>query len=145
MIVIECLKGIVKNKKYFSMIKSINVFGKKLSSCCKNPMTGFFRNGCCDTSMEDQGVHTVCILATEEFLAFSQSVGNDLSTPLPRFGFFGIKPGDKWCLCALRWLEAYKANMAPPVILESTHYKTLEYVSIEQLQQHAIQLDQKKD
>jgi len=93
---------------------SINVFGKELEICCEDPETGFFRNGMCDTCKEDQGVHTVCILATEEFLIFSQSVGNDLSTPHPEFEFPGLKPGDRWCLCALRWQEAYDQGKAPP-------------------------------
>ena len=117
---------------------SINVFGKELEMCCENPETGFFRNGMCDTCREDQGVHTVCILATEEFLIFSKSVGNDLSTPHPEFDFPGLKPGDRWCLCALRWQEAYEQGKAPPVFLESTHEKTLELVDFNLLQQYAV-------
>ena len=117
---------------------SINVFGKELEMCCKNPETGFFRNGMCDTCREDQGVHTVCILATEEFLKFSKSVGNDLSTPHPEFEFPGLKPGDRWCLCALRWQEAYEAGKAPPVYLESTHENTLKLVDFNLLQQYAV-------
>ena len=117
---------------------SINVFGKELEMCCEDPETGFFRNGMCDTCREDQGVHTVCILATEEFLKFSKSAGNDLSTPQPEFEFPGLKPGDRWCLCALRWQEAYDQGKAPPVFLESTHEKTLELVDFNLLQQYAV-------
>ena len=117
---------------------SINVFGKELEICCDDPETGFFRNGMCDTCKEDQGVHTVCILATEEFLIFSQSVGNDLSTPHPEFEFPGLKPGDRWCLCALRWQEAYDQGKAPPVYLESTHENTLKLVDFNLLQQYAV-------
>ena len=117
---------------------SINVFGKELEMCCEDPETGFFRNGMCDTCREDQGVHTVCILATEDFLIFSKSVGNDLSTPHPEFEFPGLKPGDRWCLCALRWQEAYEQGKAPPVFLESTHERTLKLVEFNLLQQYAV-------
>ena len=117
---------------------SINVFGKELEICCEDPETGFFRNGMCDTCREDQGVHTVCILATEGFLKFSKSVGNDLSTPRPEFEFPGIKPGDRWCLCSLRWKEAYEQGKAPPVFLESTHERTLKLVEFNLLQQYAV-------
>ena len=117
---------------------SINVYGKELETCCDNPKTGFFRNGSCDSCSEDRGVHTVCILATEEFLLFSKSVGNDLSTPHPEFEFSGIKAGDRWCLCALRWQEAYEQGKAPPVFLESTHERTLKLVEFNLLQQYAV-------
>ena len=117
---------------------SMNVFGKELEMCCEDPETGFFRNGMCDTCREDQGVHTVCILATEDFLKFSKSVGNDLSTPHPEFEFPGIKPGDRWCLCALRWKEAYEKGKAPPVFLESTHENTLKLVDFNILQGYAV-------
>ena len=117
---------------------SINIFGKELEICCENPNTGFFRNGMCDTCSDDRGVHTVCILATEEFLEFSKSVGNDLSTPHPEFEFPGLKPGDRWCLCALRWQEAYEQGEAPPVFLESTHENTLKLVDFNLLQQYAV-------
>ena len=117
---------------------SINVFGKELEICCEDPETGFFRNGMCDTCREDQGVHTVCILATEDFLIFSKSVGNDLSTPHPEFEFPGLKPGDRWCLCARRWQEAYEQGKAPPVYLESTHEKTLKIVDFNILQGYAV-------
>ena len=117
---------------------SINVYGKELETCCDNPKTGFFRNGSCDTCSEDRGVHTVCILATEEFLDFSKSVGNDLSTPHPEFNFSGLKPGNRWCLCAQRWKEAYAQGKAPPVFLESTHEKTLKIVDFNILQGYAV-------
>ena len=117
---------------------SINVFGTALITCCNNPKTGFFRNGMCDTCHEDIGIHTVCILATEEFLTFSKDVGNDLSTPHPEFEFPGVKPGDRWCLCALRWQEAYDQGKAPPVFLESTHEKTLKLVDIHLLEKFAV-------
>ena len=117
---------------------SINVYGKELETCCDNPKTGFFRNGMCDTCKEDLGVHTVCILATEEFLVFSKGAGNDLSTPRPEFNFTGVKPGNRWCLCAMRWKEAYEQGKAPPVFLESTHEATLKLVDFNILQQYAV-------
>ena len=117
---------------------SINIFGTKLQPCCQKPITGFYRNGNCDTGIEDKGIHTVCILVTNKFLEFSKSVGNDLSTPIPEFGFLGLKQGDQWCLCALRWLEAYEAKMAPLVLLESTHQKTLQYISYEKLKLYGV-------
>ena len=117
---------------------SINVYGKELETCCDDPKTGFFRNGSCDTCSEDRGLHTVCILATEEFLDFSKNVGNDLSTPHPEFNFPGLKPGDRWCLCAQRWQEAYEQGKAPPVFLESTHEKTLKIVDFNILQGYAV-------
>ena len=117
---------------------SINVYGKELETCCDNPKTGFFRNGMCDTCKEDLGVHTVCILATEEFLVFSKGAGNDLSTPRPEFNFPGVKPGNRWCLCAMRWMEAYDQGKAPPVFLESTHEATLKLVDFNILQQYAV-------
>ena len=117
---------------------SINVYGKELETCCDNPETGFFRNGLCDTCKEDLGVHTVCILATEDFLIFSKAVGNDLSTPRPEFNFPGVKPGNRWCLCAMRWKEAYEQGKAPPVFLESTHEATLKLVDFNILQQFAV-------
>ena len=117
---------------------SINVYGKELETCCDNPKTGFFRNGMCDTCKEDIGIHTVCILATEDFLVFSEAVGNDLSTPRPEFNFPGVKPGNRWCLCAMRWKEAYEQGKAPPVFLESTHEATLKRVDFNILQQFAV-------
>ena len=117
---------------------SINVYGKELETCCVNPKTGFFRNGRCDTCKEDVGIHTVCILATEEFLTFSKMRGNDLSTPSPQFAFPGVKPGNRWCLCALRWQEAYDNDKAPPVFLESTHENTLKCVDIHLLEKYSV-------
>jgi uncharacterized protein (DUF2237 family) len=110
-----------------------NVFGEPLITCSKKPLTGFFRNGCCDTDDTDVGMHTVCIIADKEFLLFSQAVGNDLITPIPQYGFAGLQEGDKWCLCALRWKEALINNVAPKVILEATNEKTLDVISMDDL------------
>jgi uncharacterized protein (DUF2237 family) len=118
---------------------SLNVLGGDLADCSHDPMTGFYRNGCCDTGEDDPGVHTVCAELTEEFLEFSRSRGNDLVTPRPAFGFPGLEPGDRWCLCAARWLEAEQAGCAPRVRLEATHEKTLEVVSLDRLKAHAIE------
>ncbi|MCC6225349.1 MAG: DUF2237 domain-containing protein [Microthrixaceae bacterium] len=115
-----------------------NVVGGELQACSFDPLTGFYRNGCCDTGAEDQGVHTVCAVMTDEFLAFSASVGNDLSTPRPEFGFAGLKAGDRWCLCAARWAEALEAGAAPQVVLGATHARTLEWVDLKDLLAHAI-------
>ncbi len=115
-----------------------NVLGTELKPCSTAPRTGFFRDGCCNTTDEDLGAHTVCAELTAEFLAFSKEQGNDLSTPRPEFDFPGLKPGDRWCLCAARWVEALEAGKAPRVVLESTHERTLEFVSLAALQQHAI-------
>lgn len=115
-----------------------NVLGTELKTCGTDPLTGFFRDGCCNTSDDDQGVHTVCSEVTDEFLEFSKSRGNDLSTPRPEFQFAGLKPGDRWCLCAARWLEAFEANAAPRVVLEATHERTLDIVPLAALQQFAI-------
>ena len=115
-----------------------NVLGGELVPCSLAPRTGFFRNGCCETSAEDIGLHTVCAVMTAEFLAFSASVGNDLSTPHPEYGFTGLSPGDQWCLCASRWQEAFEAGMAPPVVLESTHASTLEWVQLSDLALFAV-------
>ena len=114
-----------------------NIFGEKLITCSNNPMTGFFRNGCCDTDDSDLGMHTVCVILNDEFLLFSKSRGNDLSTPVPEFGFNGLKAGDKWCLCALRWKEALINNQAPKVILEATNEKTLDVIKIADLLNHS--------
>jgi uncharacterized protein (DUF2237 family) len=116
------------------------VFGEPLQSCSEAPVTGFFRNGCCDTSAEDVGSHTVCAVMTDAFLAFSKARGNDLSTPLPDFGFPGLKAGDRWCLCAPRWQEAFQAGQAPRVVLRATHQGALEYCDLEDLKRHAIDL-----
>jgi uncharacterized protein (DUF2237 family) len=113
-----------------------NVLGSELADCSLDPLTGFYRTGCCDTGADDAGVHVVCARMTEEFLAFSQAQGNDLSTP--RGGFAGLVPGDQWCLCAARWQEALEAGVAPPVVLEATHVSTLEWVSLNDLRRHAV-------
>ncbi len=120
------------------MANAKNVLGTALESCCTDPMTGFYRDGCCNTGPGDDGVHTVCAVVTKEFLKFSKAAGNDLSTPFPQYGFPGLKPGDRWCLCATRWKEAYEAGMAPQVILASTHISTLEFVDLEALMEFAI-------
>lgn len=117
-----------------------NVLGTALEACSMDPLTGFYRTGCCETGPDDQGRHTICVRVDEAFLAFSQSRGNDLSTPMPQYGFQGLNPGDRWCLCALRWVEAFEAGMAPAVILEATHEAMLEVASLETLQRHAEQL-----
>ena len=114
-----------------------NIFGDALIVCSDKPLTGYFRNGCCDTDDTDLGMHTVCIIATKEFLKFSQETGNDLTTPRPEFGFDGIKPGDRWCLCALRWRDAFQNNSAPMVVLEATNEKTLELIPMEDLISYA--------
>ena len=120
------------------MSDAMNVIGGKLESCCTSPMTGFYRDGKCSTGAGDLGAHVICAQMTEAFLAFTQLQGNDLSTPVERFNFPGLKPGDRWCLCALRWQEALDAGVAPPVILSATHAMALEYVSMDDLNQHAL-------
>jgi uncharacterized protein (DUF2237 family) len=115
-----------------------NVLGGPLAVCGADPLTGFYRTGCCDTGPEDVGVHAVCALVTAEFLAFSRSRGNDLSTPRPEYGFPGLRPGDRWCLCASRWQEALEAGMAPPVVLAATHEAALAVVRREDLLRHAV-------
>ncbi|TWU42627.1 DUF2237 family protein [Novipirellula artificiosorum] len=115
-----------------------NVLGTDLQSCSTDPMTGFYRDGCCNTGASDSGLHVVCAQMTASFLAFSKERGNDLSTPNPGFRFPGLKPGDRWCLCAARWKEAYDAGEAPPVVLESTHISALEFASLEELQEYAV-------
>ena len=112
-----------------------NVLGGKLEPCCFEPMTGFYRDGSCNTGSDDHGVHTVCVLVTDEFLEFSKAVGNDLSTPNPYFP--GLKAGDKWCLCAARWQQAYEAGFAPKVLLNATHLRTLHFASLEALKEYA--------
>jgi uncharacterized protein (DUF2237 family) len=115
-----------------------NVLGEELESCSLAPVTGFFRNGCCETGPHDLGLHTVCAVMTAEFLAYSKSVGNDLSTPVPDYGFPGLKPGDRWCLCAPRWKEALDAGAAPQVVLAATHEETLAIVTLGVLKDHAV-------
>jgi uncharacterized protein (DUF2237 family) len=117
---------------------ALNVLGEPLAPCGLDPVTGFYRDGCCNTGYEDVGIHVVCAKMTREFLVFSKRRGNDLSTPVPEFGFPGLKPGDRWCLCAARWKEALDAGVAPPVILQATHEETLAIVPLEVLKRHAI-------
>lgn len=118
-----------------------NVLGTELQPCSMDPVTGFYRNGCCDTGSEDAGVHTVCVVVSEEFLDFSLSQGNDLITAMPQYGFPGLQPGDRWCLCASRWQQALEGAAAPKVVLESTHVATLEWASIIDLKAHAVAAD----
>ena len=120
--------------------QQLNVFGDPIEECGFEPMTGFFRDGMCHTDDNDLGSHTVCVNVTETFLKFSYSKGNDLITPMPEYGFPGLMPGDRWCLCAERWNEAYKENAAPNVILKATNIKALDVIPIQILKQHAIDL-----
>jgi uncharacterized protein len=115
-----------------------NVVGGILQTCCTSPMTGFFRTGCCETGPDDIGSHTVCVLMTEEFLAFSVAAGNDLVTPMPQYGFPGLVPGDRWCVCISRWRDALIAGVAAPIVLEATHERALDVVSIEDLLAHEL-------
>ena len=117
---------------------SRNVLGGMLVPCSLAPVTGFFRTGCCDTSLEDIGSHTVCVVMTADFLAFSKRAGNDLSTPASAYGFPGLRPGDRWCLCAPRWQEALEAGQAPQVVLEATHESALNFCTLEDLRRHAV-------
>jgi hypothetical protein len=120
------------------MTEAKNVLGGTLEVCCTSPITGFYRDGLCNTGGGDYGVHVVCAQVTKEFLDYTKAQGNDLSTPVPAFNFPGLKPGDRWCLCASRWKEAFDDGVAPPVVLEATHASALEYVSLDDLKQHAI-------
>jgi uncharacterized protein (DUF2237 family) len=116
-----------------------NVVGGELLECSSEPLTGFFRDGCCATGPEDVGSHTVCAIVTEEFLSFSRRRGNDLSTPQPGLGFPGLEPGERWCVCAARWLEAHESGCAPPVLLAATHERALELIEIDTLLAYAIE------
>ena len=120
------------------MPQSLNVLGGELRACCFDPLTGYYRDGSCRTSEEDAGTHVICARVTREFLAFSLERGNDLVTPRPGMRFRGLKPGDRWCVCALRWLEALEAGVAPPVVLEATHEQALELVPLEELRRNAL-------
>ena len=120
------------------MANAKNVLGTPLETCSTEPMTGFFRDDCCTTGNEDMGLHLVCAEMTDEFLAFSKAAGNDLSTPIPQFHFPGLNAGDRWCLCVLRWKEAWEAGAAPRVSLEATHISALEFVDLETLQEFAV-------
>jgi uncharacterized protein (DUF2237 family) len=126
--------------KGFGKRPSRNVFGEPLQSCSIAPMTGFFRDGCCDTAPEDVGSHTVCVVLTDDFLEFSKMRGNDLSTPMPDFGFPGLKAGERWCLCAPRWAEAFAAGKAPHVVLRASHEGALDYCTLADLKRFAIDL-----
>lgn len=119
------------------MTRARNVLGGELEDCSLSPLTGYYRDGCCNTGAGDTGVHVVCAVMTREFLAFSRAVGNDLSTPNPHFRFPGLQPGDRWCLCAPRWREAYEAGNAPKVVLASTHISALEFANLDALKAHA--------
>ena len=115
-----------------------NVFGEPLEPCGTDPVTGFYRDGCCNTGPEDLGSHTVCAVVTREFLAYQRSVGNDLSTPRPEYGFPGLRPGDRWCVVAARWLQAYHAGVAAPIVLASTHVRSLDTIPLSVLRSHAV-------
>jgi len=119
-------------------VADLNVFGAPLQPCGTDPMTGFYRDGCCSTEPEDLGSHTICAVVTAEFLAHKRAIGNDLSTPRPEYRFPGLQPGDRWCVTAANWLRAYQAGVAAPVVLASTHQRALEIVPIEALREHAV-------
>ena len=118
----------------------LNIFNEPLEACSFDPVTGFFRSGCCETSEQDTGSHTVCAIMTEEFLKFSKSKGNDLSTPVPAFDFRGLNSGDRWCLCAARWLEAYEAGSAPSIIARATHRRALEIIPMEAMKEFSLDI-----
>ena len=120
------------------MATAKNVLGTPLKSCSTQPLTGFYRNGCCDTGPDDLGLHLVCTRVTAAFLAHQKQIGNDLSTPIREYGFPGLRPGDRWCLCVTRWKESFEAGIFAPVVLEATHMSTLEFVDLEDLQRHAV-------
>ncbi len=126
------------NKPFFEQEPELNVLGEPLQLCSMNPLTGFFRNGNCITGPLDEGRHTACAVMTDAFLAFSKSRGNDLTTPMPEYAFPGLKAGDRWCLVALRWVEALEAGMAPQVVLAGTHQSVLKYVEIDVLRKYAV-------
>lgn len=119
-------------------MSQLNVIGEALQPCSYDPMTGYFRTGCCENHGDDPGMHVVCVVLTDEFLVFSKQAGNDLSTPMPQYGFAGLNHGDQWCLCASRWQEAFEAGSAPRVVLAATHLSALEYSSLADLRSHAI-------
>ena len=120
--------------------EQLNIFNEPLEACSFDPVTGFFRSGCCETSEQDTGSHTVCAIMTEEFLKFSKSKGNDLSTPVPAFDFPGLNSGDRWCLCAARWLEAYEAGSAPSIIARATHRRALETIPMEVMKEFSLDI-----
>ena len=116
-----------------------NVLGGELQPCSYDPLTGFFRDGCCNTREDDVDTHVICVKLTAEFLSYSKKRGNDLSTPRPEYRFRGLRPGDRWCLCATRWVQAFDAGVAPPVVLEATHERALDHVTVDALHAHALQ------
>ena len=124
-----------------NMLTKRNVLGEPMELCCEKPLTGFYRNGKCDTGPEDHGVHSICARTTVEFLEYSQSVGNDLSTPIPEFGFPGLQEGDRWCLCLARWKQAFDAGKAPQIYLSATHEASLELVPLEVLMEYALDIN----
>ena len=124
----------------FTQTDQVNVLGEPLQICCTSPMTGYYRTGCCEVGGDDTGVHAVCAIMTDDFLEFSKNAGNDLSTPMPQYGFVGLKAGDQWCLCAPRWQEAFEAGKAPQVKLRSTHIAASEFCDMDALRAHAIDL-----
>jgi uncharacterized protein (DUF2237 family) len=119
-------------------MQQLNVLGTPLAECSQDPVTGYYRTGCCENRGDDPGLHVICCRVTEDFLAFSASRGNDLITPMPQWGFAGLRPGDQWCVCATRWAEALEADRACPVVLAATHLSALEYVTLDDLKRHAI-------
>ena len=120
------------------MATAKNVIGTTLQTCSTKPLTGFFRDGCCNTGADDLGLHLVCCRVTADFLAHQKSIGNDLSTPMPHYGFPGLRPGDRWCVCVTRWKQSFEAGVIAPVVLEATHVSTLEFVDLEDLQRHSV-------
>lgn len=127
------------------MPSDVNLFGQALEPCSLDPLTGFYRDGCCSTGPQDTGSHTVCAIVTEPFLQFSRLVGNDLSTPRPEYRFSGLKPGDRWCLCASRWQQAFEAGLAPKVILKATHLSALQYCRLDDLIAHAVDAEPNRE
>ncbi len=119
-------------------MRQLNVLGTELQPCSMDPLTGYYRTGCCENHGDDPGMHVVCCKVTDEFLEFSKQMGNDLSTPMPQYGFAGLRDGDQWCVCAARWAEALEAGCACPVVLESTHVSALEYIDLDDLKSHAV-------
>jgi len=126
------------SERPYTVLPPVNVLGTPLQGCSVEPRTGFYRDGCCNTGPDDVGSHTVCVMVNKEFLDFSMAAGNDLSTPAPQYGFPGLKSGDRWCLCAARWQQAFEAGVAPPVVLEATHQRALEHCSLDDLLRLAI-------
>jgi uncharacterized protein (DUF2237 family) len=130
----------MRKEKGITMAKDLNVLGGTLATCSAEPLTGFYRDGCCNTGAEDHGLHVVCTQVTRAFLEFAKAHGNDLMSPAPHFGFPGLKPGDRWCVCAATWRQAYEAGVASPVVLEATHEETLAVIPLGALKEHALDL-----